>query len=323
MFLFAVLAVRFPSRLLCLWSGSPSRSVRSGPLSRPLCCGPVRLPFLMSGPARLCSLWGLVWSPALVFAVWFASPSPSLWSGSSLRSGECSSSLPPPQYLRSGSSLRSTGFCLSLLPIPSVCGPACLCDPQGPVRLPPLSSVCGPARLCGPRGPVRLSPSQVVAVRLVFAVRGVLFVSPPLKCLRSGSSLRSVGSYSSLPLSSVCGPARLCGLRGPVRLSPPPPEYLLRSGSTLLSAGSCLSLSTLQAFAARLVFAVRGVRFVPPPSAPVFAVWLVFAVRGVQIVPRPSCYQPNSSLVLLRQENFFSSGCSRPLWRGVLPLVCP
>ena len=207
----------------------------------------------------------LVPPSSLVFAVWL------VFAVSGVRSPLSSlvlwSGSSPVSCVWSGSSLWSVGS--GLVPHPHLCGL---------VRLPFL--VFAVQVIFAVRGVQFVSPpSPVFAVRLVFAVRRVLFVSPP-------------------HLSSICcGPARLRGLRGSV-VSPPPSLV----------------------FAVWLVFAVRGVLLVslPPPSVcgparlcglrgpvrlssprPCFAVRFVFAVRGVQIVPPPSCYQLNSSLVPL------------------------
>ena len=139
------------------------------------------------------------------------------------------------------------------------------------------------------------SSLAVFAVRLVFAVRGVLFVSPlpsfcgptglcgpwgPVRlsalhpwCLRSSSSLRSTGSCSYLPHPSFCSPARLRGPPGPVPRSSLPsscgparlcdPRGLVRlSSPALLWSGQSVVLAfTVPHIGAFLVLGVRSLAF--------------------------------------------------------------
>ena len=171
------------------------------------------------GPARLCSPRGSVRlsSPSLVFADWlvfavrgvlFVSPSSQVFAVRLIFAVRMVLFVSPPPYLvfavRLIFAVRRVLFVSPPCPPSICCDPARLRDPRGSVRLSYSSpSVCGLARLSGLQGSARLSPTSTR--------------------LWSGSSLRSVGSGSSLlPPPLFCSPVSLCGPWGPDR-----PSYLV------------------------------------------------------------------------------------------------
>ena len=128
-------------------------------------------------------------------------------------------------------------------------------------------------------------------------------------CLRSGSSLQSTGSCSSLPRPSFCGPARLCGPQGPVRRSSLPSSCGLArlctpQGPVCLSSPALLQSgpSVVLAFAVPCVssFLVLGVR------------GLTFCFRRCGVVFFSFCDSFGSPLVLVELLYQFSL-CKKPI----------